>query len=601
MTRARSFRYAVLLVLLGAGVLALVRYTGCKGEKSGGQRPTEGGKQGALETSPGLGSVGGPKRGFPTNISSGAVDITVELNGFPVFSHEDGLAHSKIFNDTRQLKDGTNELSVAYAVRKDFDPKKHGKPRLSINISQRELAEDYYANFGFPLEVDGGTLHHGSLSENKCKATFELVDAQYLWEFEFSQENSYDYIPFELAYYSTTVAVDEMTIEFSNSADTHVVVYENVSIEKAVKGTVDFTALTPASGGQWVNSGGFCKIKFSYEEPEEALSWDYLTFRRTRIEQIFELKFPPRDMILTKELIDRGTLVKGSGDEWGITFEFDDVNDVWVWELEFAEEDEYSRVPSRIGYFGKVASSDIDIEFSNDSKSHVVTYEGLSCSANEHGSIDLYDLTPDSGAAHLFEDDFSRIKLSYALPDNDLQWTTPLLRMERLELTKTFSFSADVSQTWLWEDAESVTTLTNDDKTAIAAVVSALHTAMDGEDAAAAAAILEYRTKDAAKAMYEVEATCQQQQEDALDQLFEIEDWDMEPLDTDYLVYDVLSNKKMVHVTYDEKQGGRKCPIQSVSLTINEGEKNEYEDQATIDVFFSKIKVGETYEWHIIQ
>jgi len=542
-----------------------------------------------------------PDKEFPTNISSGVTDVTVELNGFPLFSYEDGQTHSKSLNVIRQLRDGTNELSVAYAVNENYDPDENPRPWLRIGISEKELVEGYYPYFAFPLKVDDGTLHHGSLSEDDRRATFELVEGDYVWEFEFSEENNYDHIPFELEYYVSSTAVEHMTIEFSNSDDTHVVVYENIGIEKGVKGIVDFTQLTPASGGQWLNSGGFCKVKFSYEEPEEALSWKCITFSRTSVEKIFELKFPPRDVILTEELIDRGTLVKGTADDYGITFEFDDANEIWVWEFEFAEQDQYSRVPSRISYFGQVASTDIDVEFSNADRSHVVTYEGLSCSADEYGSIDLYDLTPASGGEHLSEEDFSRIKLSYSQPDQDLKWMHPDLRMERLSLTKTFSFDADVSQTWLWESAQTIATLSDDDKTAIAAVVSALHTAMDGEDAEDAADILRYRTKEAAKATYEDEATSQQQQQDALNELFAIGDWDMEPLDTDYLVYDVLSNQKVVHVTYNEQQGGRKYPIQSVWLTINEGQEDEYEDRATVDLFFSKIQVDGTYEWHIIQ
>lgn len=519
-------------------------------------------------------------------------EVDVELNGFTIISETTGEAVQIGRDVSRMLVDGANTIDVEFVPLPGYNPQTDDPPRLTIEIIRRTmLAGGYKAVPIIADTVTAGTIHVGAFDVQLDQMTFAADAGGFAWEFSFSNANQYDRIPTKLFYFAASEPVDSMTVSFSNAAQNQVVVYDNIPATD-VHGEIDLSALTPTSGGQFLDSTGFTRVRFFYTGGS-ALQWQTVYLQRLDLEELFSVDVGGAGATpLTLAVLGRGTVVTGSVSV--TTLLFADKGASWAWAFEFDPSDAFGRIPTEIVYrTGNLAVAEMTVQFANGDDSHVVTYSGVTFPTGIAGvTVDLSSLVPTAGAQWLNESDFSKLSLSYTAPNSQLQLANFSLRRAGGSLSESFIFTASIPQTWAWQSAQPGN-FGPGDEAAVAAILASLQTAMAAADANAASTILDTKAREIAKLRYSApDAAVIEQRDYFVTNLFADPDWAMEPLDTADLVYTLMGGGLVVHVTHTN----RPYALRSVPI-----EYKGAQSRFNLDPYLSKIPDGQGgFEWQVI-
>jgi len=568
-----------------------------------------------------------------------SADATVTLNGFPLFLKDDSSPtekNSKCLSliATPYLRDGTNVIAYSYdpVVPDDvqvsveggegFTMKEQG-PGLSIDILSRTLSARSYEPIALSSElVQAGTLVTGTYDTYTGQGTFVKVAGTYVWEFAWPAASEdfpiYDYIPYEFIY-ELGGEVAELTIAFLNADDSHEVVYD---VTPEITGSIDISALTPSSGAQHVEDAGFCKVRLSYDDPDEAHSVSFV-LQGTEVSHVtgFPIVFPAPPFPINSTTMQGGTSVDGDFVDGMIVSE--DIEGTYAWKYEFSTGNSFHYVPSSLNMYvvESAENQQITVTFSDgDAISEV--YSDLELGTEGH-TVDLYAEEASPGT-HLDDTVFSSIEIESSAPFR----LKLVLEFDMRSAAGVTECEVSVSHTWAWESAQTVTdaSLSQSDKEAITAQliqldqegvpIGGLWYEMNTENVSAVIDRLEHRINDISAAA----GISSEDGEDSLSVELEgvfamtIVNEVMEDMDSnsdgevlDNLVFTVLRldpsdpDGKVVHVTHDTLDH----PI--MTKTFEWGEEtfpglDDLSDEYAIEVFFSKVDTGgQTYEWRIVR
>ncbi|RMG42278.1 MAG: hypothetical protein D6719_06780 [Candidatus Dadabacteria bacterium] len=485
-----------------------------------------------------------------TVVGSGAV-TSVTLNGFEVYNTPVGDAINLHTDISRYLLNGVNTLQINSAPPPGYVPDTDPLPSVDINVEERtSMANEYRSVLISQDEVAAGTLNAGNFDSFGNILTFTANGSSYEWEFTFADTRKFNYLPTRISYFSPSMSVGNMTIEFSDAAQSKAVVYSNISVKEEA-GVIDLSSLTPVSGASFVNDSGFSRIKLSYTGTS-ALSWTAVTLERRTVRNLFNLHLPGFSTQLIQGFLDDGTITAGSAADSELTFA--DNGTVWEWEYEFPPGAELTTIPSDIIYVAaNVSIGNMSVEFSNSDRSHSVVYSNLNFPAvsNQQTTINLSSVVPSSGSQFLGETDFSRVKLSYSSPASELVLEDVAFLQKGVSVNNTYTFNASPSQSWAWQGAQSVSSpLSASDKAAIESIVSSIHAALVAKDVSTLSSLLQVKAEEVAKLTYQSSTAAIADQENFFQtNLFADPNWGMQPLVTANLVYSVIAGGKVVRVT----------------------------------------------------
>lgn len=488
-------------------------------------------------------------------------DASVNLNGIPLLEDQVGDEISMGLDVGRMLKNGTNVLDVEFAPPAGFNPGTDPAPKMTVEIKKATAIAGYYRGVSISEEtVDDGTLSSGTFDPEFDRVTSQQVGSDQVVEFTFVGADKYDYVPTMLQYFAADVAVSNLTVEFSDAAQTKVVTYTNIATG-AAHGKIDLASMTPASGAAFLNDPGFARIKLSYTGTE-SFSWQSVLLQRRQEETIFKLNLPGGTTGLTEDVLSNGTQVRGSAN--GSTLVWEDQETRWDWAFSFAPADSFGMIPTSIMYAtSNMPIGAMKIIFSNADQSHLVQYNNVVFPQTSMGAtVDLSSLTPTVGAEFLMESDFNSVLFRYFTPDAELQMTNVAFVNATQTFSKSASFDVTLSQQWAWQSGQVVSSpLPGAEKQAIGAILLDLHTALDQSNITTVDSILETKARDIAKLRYGAEQDAIDGQHDFfVNALFSNPGWDMEPLNPTGLKFNVVGGGQLVHVTHTTDE----YPIRSV-------------------------------------
>jgi len=550
---------------------------------------------------------------YPCQVWSASSDTTVTLNGFPILDRVPADKPGGVsFDALPFLQDGTNTITYSY---EPVDPTGENpqQANLTIGLKQRtQGANNYGPIVLYDDLVTAGTLSTGTYSSTTHLGTSAESGGGYAWEFEWPAADEdypiFDYIPHKLGYrFSPTVS--SLDLSFSNAE--HTVVYEDVELDGET-GTIDVLSMTPSSGEEYESDNGFCKIKFAYSDPDEAVGLSFI-LQGTPLSDVdgFPIQLPLAFSI-NSETMAGGNQVSGSMNMGNMVSEVD--GDDHVWEFEFTTAKAFDYISTSIKYVSDGAAT-LDITFS-DGATTLETYSDLSFSDGD-GTIDLTQETAVPGT-HLEDDGFKRLKIK----SDEAEFKISMVFLYTLrDIVDSYDFNLSISQTWNWESAATIGTLSGQDKSDMVDELivftqgspsGGLWYHMNQEDAESVVDCFEYKIKDIAAASGKSVAALEAIQEAALDELFDMTTVGqvMESLDPDddedveeHLTFTVLSNNKVVHVTHADFFPAIKTEEFSWDEEdLPEEWSEDLEDTFGIDVFFAKVDTGgQTYEWKLIR
>jgi len=520
-------------------------------------------------------------------VFSSDADAVVCLNGFPIHNVEasdDATASS--LDCLLFLKSGSeNELTISYAPDGD-------DAAAEVGIIQSTVGSSFYSSIPlFGETVTEGSLDVGSYDGDTFSGEFERVGGNYVWTLTFPAAEPYGYLPYKMTY-GVSEDVEDITITFTteNSED---VVYDDIDFV-ADHGEIDFTGLTPSAGGQYVNNSDFEKISFSFADADPEREVEFVAFiERNGSEALTEFprQYPPSEILIDEDMVDDGTLSEGSFEDGWLVLE-DQGDDTWELDFTFPEGDEFLYVPSIVSYIIE-SNATVTMEFINPDED-TVRYADVSLQAGVE-ELDLSALTPSAGGAYLDYTDFSRIRI---LAEGEVRLVMSLVFRNR-SFSETIEFETDNSETWTWVGGQSVSEpVPTADRNAIIAILEDLIDALEGKDEEAVLDCLVFVVKDIATAEGLSEAAVRSREEDTFSDIFDSidGDLDMTALSTQNLVFTVLSNGRVVHVTYSDGS----TPVISDELSVD-----GRDDQLEIVPFFAKINVADPenepdYQWKIV-
>jgi len=561
---------------------------------------------------------------YPCRVWSASSNVTVRLNGFLIWSSESTDRPGGASVDALTfLQDGTNTITYSFEPVAPTGENQHAN--LGIVLKQRTQGDNTYAPIIlYDGLVTAGTLSTGTYSggdEGTHLGTFAAGGGAYSWEFEWPAANEtypiYNYIPYQLNYHFTPAITSlSLDLTFSNHDDTHVVVYEDVELD-GEDGTIDVLAMTPDEDPEHEGSDGFCKVKFEYSDPQEAVELSFI-LQGTPLSDVdgFPIVFP-RTFPINSVTMAGGSQVKGSMEDGAMVSEVD--GDDHVWEYIFTTANAFDYVPTSIQFFLKEdATLDITFSTAETPPTQVTTFSDVVFDdEDEDGMIALTGPDP---VTYVEDDGFRRLKI---VSDAEFRISMILLYPLR-KIVDSHDFNLSISQTWNWESAQTIGTLSAQDKSDMADELlvftegepsGGLWYHMNEEDAESVVDCYEYRIADIAAASGKTVAALEAIQEAALGELFGMTtNGDvMEPLDTDededvveHLTFTVLSNNKVVHVTHATlspaiKTKSYNWPAAKFS-DERWGENPDLTDTFGIDVFFAEVDTGgQTYEWKLIR
>jgi len=559
---------------------------------------------------------------YPCYIWSGNAEVSVTLNGFPIYEDPSSGNPGGVSADVLPyLKDGANVFAYS------FSPTEPGTdeqtPNLSIRLQEREQSEHAYEPILLYDDLWAAGPREGLLggySSTEHLGTFVSDGAGgYVWEFQWPSDHDdypiYDYLPCRLAY-NVSEQIDVLGITFSDEEDTQAVVYV-VDLDTNV-GIIDISSLTPSSGAQFVENSGFSKVKFAYTEPDAAAFLGFV-FYGEDVSDVsgFPIVFPPAPFPINSGTMDGGTQIYGDVDFGKLTSEAVDQDDIW--EYSFATTNAFHYVPTCVKYMSESAVT-VTLVFS-DGATTTETYADIELVAGA-GTIDLTTETASPGT-RLGDNSFKQIKVIGDSPFS----IGLILRFDMRSVSGTFEFALNLPQEWAWETAQTVQSLSQNDKDDIIAellVLDQQHTPVGGlwyemntEDVDAVIDRFTYRIADIASASGASVASIEARQADALEELFDMTSANdaLELIDVDddgdieeHLVFTIFSNGKVVEVTHTSLS----APIITKDFVWPAGtftgdpnnplSAEERTDQFAISVWFSKVDTGgQTYEWKIVR
>lgn len=337
-------------------------------------------------------------------------------------------------------------------------PTQKEDPWLFIGLKQKSVARKAFDPIVMCEAIwDKGTCSVGKadwddgdnsngIEKNLPIFAYDEAKKEYAWDFHFSPEYAYKTMPPVISYsFLGDDDISTLKITFSNADDSNQVVYsidlpEDDDQEPKQMGVMNISSLTPDSGKPKLS--GFCKIRFAYTSPKEALPFTFILLgeHSTDVEG-FPIVLPPRAFPINAGTTKGGTFSKGSLKMGLIMLEQD--GDDYVWDFAFDPGRIYSYVPSGLDYIHmpymtvkEVKEATISIRFSNGTDQ--IKYSDLTIKPGAH-TIDLSPPDPEPGSYQ--KADFSEIRI---VSDSNIKLQAMLLFDTRSFRDVTYEFEIDI-------------------------------------------------------------------------------------------------------------------------------------------------------------
>jgi len=529
------------------------------------------------------------------NIETENASTAVALNGFPIITTNEtarGMS-AKVEDVTRYIANGSNQLEVSFSP--TIVMASHDQATVGIELQRRIYAEDDYSWVAIASNLVGrGSVLAGSFNDVDNEIEFADLAGTKQWKFQFNSEDQYDGIPSEIWYFNASSSISNLSVSFLSTLSTNVVRYESLYAPDG-NGELLLRVHTPSEGEAHLDETGFDMMEFSGSSTNP-VTWAHVLMRRNFIETLFTYEFPPKDLLLDSNVVHRGELLKGSFDV--NTLWFEGTNNLWEWEMDFSDEDRFSRIPGALFSYNYTSQIEvISAEFSNTQRTHVVTYTNVPLQVSDSGLfLDFVTASPATGQAWLQENDFQRVKLGCSSSNDTCMLANVVLSMRGRPVQDTLDLQIDVPYRWSWQDVVSIPVpLSTNDAIEIMELITAIHSAMSSQDIQTVTNLLFLRAKEISKVIDKsVSETAEMQADFFQNELFNSSHWGMTPLNETNIIFEIFNDGAVVHAYQKEK----KYTLRSEEITSN-SQPNRF----LLDLYFSKLPAadGSNSVWKVIK
>ena len=153
----------------------------------------------------------------------------------------------------------------------------------SVHLERRDTQELFSLHLPGPdVSLDQALIDQGQILAGSAMngvLIFVKSGGSWEWEFDFPSLEPLRILPTHIVYNRSDVAIANMSVEFSNPDNSHVVVYSDVGFPMTDEiGEVDLSARTPSSGAEFTSEIDFSRIRLSYTTPDQVLNLEDVVF-----------------------------------------------------------------------------------------------------------------------------------------------------------------------------------------------------------------------------------------------------------------------------------------------------------------------------------